>query len=100
MLSITGTKYVGVSPWVVVFPSIVVSLIVVAFNLLGDALRDALDPRLRGEVTTATRAGRRATPSASEDSNQVANTFRVTIGYRDELPRRPAPPRGAHRLAD
>lgn len=48
MLSITGQKYVEVSPWLVVFPSLAVSLAVFGFNLLGDALRDALDPRLQG----------------------------------------------------
>lgn len=48
MLSITGQKYVAVSPWLVVFPSIAVSVAVFGFNLLGDALRDALDPRLKG----------------------------------------------------
>jgi peptide/nickel transport system permease protein len=49
MLSITGQKYVEVSPWLVVFPSLVVSIAVFGFNLLGDALRDILDPRLKGE---------------------------------------------------
>ena len=48
MLSITGQKYIEVSPWLVLFPSIAVSLAVFGFNLLGDALRDALDPRLKG----------------------------------------------------
>ena len=48
MLSITGQKYVEVSPWLVFFPSIAVSLAVFSFNLLGDSLRDALDPRLKG----------------------------------------------------
>ena len=48
MLSITGQRYVEVSPWLVVFPSIAVSIAVFGFNLLGDALRDTLDPRLRG----------------------------------------------------
>jgi peptide/nickel transport system permease protein len=49
MLSITGQKYVEVSPWLVIFPSVVVSISVFGFNLLGDALRDVLDPRLKGE---------------------------------------------------
>ena len=49
MLSITGQKYVEVSPWLVVFPSIAVSIAVFGFNLLGDALRDVLDPKLKGE---------------------------------------------------
>jgi ABC-type dipeptide/oligopeptide/nickel transport system permease subunit len=48
MLSIAGQKYVEVSPWLVLFPSIAVSAAVFGFNLLGDALRDALDPRLKG----------------------------------------------------
>lgn len=34
--------------WVMVFPGLTIVLIVLGFNLLGDALRDALDPRLRG----------------------------------------------------
>lgn len=48
MLSIAGQKYIEVSPWLVLFPSLAVSIAVFGFNLLGDALRDALDPRLRG----------------------------------------------------
>ena len=48
MLSITGQKYVEVSPWLVILPSLTVSLAVFSFNLLGDALRDTMDPRLKG----------------------------------------------------
>lgn len=48
MLSVAGHAYVEVSPWLVVFPSIAIVVVVFAFNLLGDALRDVLDPRLRG----------------------------------------------------
>jgi peptide/nickel transport system permease protein len=36
------------APWLAIFPGIALSLTVLAFNLLGDALRDILDPRLRG----------------------------------------------------
>jgi peptide/nickel transport system permease protein len=35
--------------WVMVFPGIAIILMVLGFNLLGDGLRDALDPRLRGD---------------------------------------------------
>ncbi|CCD84698.1 dipeptide transporter; membrane component of ABC superfamily [Bradyrhizobium sp. ORS 285] len=35
--------------WLAVFPSLAILLIVLALNLLGDALRDAIDPKLRGE---------------------------------------------------
>jgi peptide/nickel transport system permease protein len=38
-----------VAPWLVVFPSLAVVLMIVAFNLLGDGLRDMLDPRRRTE---------------------------------------------------
>jgi ABC-type dipeptide/oligopeptide/nickel transport system permease subunit len=36
--------------WLVVFPGLAITLTVMATNLLGDALRDFLDPRLRGVV--------------------------------------------------
>ena len=67
MLSITGQKYVEVSPWLVIFPSVVVSLTVFGFNLLGDALRDVLDPRLKGEQTMTSRLDRR-TPSPGTEA--------------------------------
>jgi peptide/nickel transport system permease protein len=38
--------YVYTAPWLAVFPGSVISLIVASVNLLGDGLRDALDPRL------------------------------------------------------
>lgn len=48
MLATAGQKYIEVSPWMIIFPSLVISIVVFGFNLLGDALRDVLDPRLRG----------------------------------------------------
>ena len=50
MLSIAGQKYVEVSPWLLIFPSVAISIVVFGFNLFGDALRDVLDPRLRGTM--------------------------------------------------
>lgn len=47
MLSSGARLYVQYAPWMVVFPGIAISLTVFGFNLLGDALRDVLDPRLR-----------------------------------------------------
>ncbi|PXY22976.1 ABC transporter permease [Prauserella muralis] len=41
-----GVRYVEMAPWMVIAPGVVLSLAVFAFNLLGDALRDFLDPRL------------------------------------------------------
>jgi peptide/nickel transport system permease protein len=36
--------------WLVLFPGVAITLTVLAFNLLGDGIRDALDPRLRGAL--------------------------------------------------
>lgn len=37
------------NPWLVIFPSIAIFLIVLALNLLGDGLRDAIDPKAKGK---------------------------------------------------
>jgi peptide/nickel transport system permease protein len=42
-----GRAFLRLAPWVTFFPGMAIFLIVVSFNLLGDGLRDALDPRLR-----------------------------------------------------
>ena len=47
MLSESAAEYVRTAPWLVVYPGIAISLVVFGTNLLGDALRDLLDPRLR-----------------------------------------------------
>jgi peptide/nickel transport system permease protein len=46
MLSATGRSYMVRAPWLSIFPGLALSLAVFAFNVLGDALRDLLDPRL------------------------------------------------------
>lgn len=43
----TGRKYMELAPWVAVFPGVAIMLTVLGFNLLGDSLRDILDPRLK-----------------------------------------------------
>ena len=48
MVSVAGKTYVALSPWLLMFTSIAIFIVVFGFNLLGDALRDVLDPRLRG----------------------------------------------------
>jgi peptide/nickel transport system permease protein len=47
MLSESAAEYVRTAPWLVLFPGIAISLTVFGTNLLGDALRDILDPRER-----------------------------------------------------
>jgi len=48
MLSVSAAEYAQKAPHLVLFPGIAISLAVFGSNLLGDALRDVLDPRLRG----------------------------------------------------
>ena len=49
MLSGGAQSYAQTAPWLVLFPGIAITSLVMSFNLLGDALRDLWDPRLRGE---------------------------------------------------
>ena len=48
MLSGSGRTYMYKAPWMAIWPGVAISLVVFGFNMLGDALRDVLDPRLRG----------------------------------------------------
>jgi len=48
MLSGTGRAYMLQSPWLGIWPGLAISGAVFGFNMLGDALRDLLDPRLKG----------------------------------------------------
>ena len=48
MLSGSGRSYMYTAPWMAIWPGAAISLAVFGFNMLGDALRDILDPRLRG----------------------------------------------------
>ncbi len=48
MLSVSAAEYAQKAPHIVLFPGLAISLAVFGSNLLGDALRDTLDPRLRG----------------------------------------------------
>jgi peptide/nickel transport system permease protein len=47
MLSESAAEYVRTAPWLVIFPGLAISIVVFGTNLLGDALRDILDPRQR-----------------------------------------------------
>jgi ABC-type dipeptide/oligopeptide/nickel transport system permease subunit len=43
----TGRQYISSAWWLSIFPGVSIMLTVLAVNLLGDGLRDALDPNLR-----------------------------------------------------
>jgi len=42
-----GINYVFTAPWLIIFPGLTIVIVVLGFNLLGDGIRDLLDPRLR-----------------------------------------------------
>jgi peptide/nickel transport system permease protein len=44
-----GRQYIKCCPWITTFSGLAIMMAVLAFNLVGDALRDLLDPRLKGE---------------------------------------------------
>jgi peptide/nickel transport system permease protein len=48
MLSDSGRNYMYLGPWLALAPGICLALVVYAINVYGDALRDLLDPRMRG----------------------------------------------------
>jgi peptide/nickel transport system permease protein len=48
MLNLSAANYMVSAPWLVIAPGAAITLSVLAYNLLGDSLRDILDPRLHG----------------------------------------------------
>jgi peptide/nickel transport system permease protein len=48
MLSLAGLDHMYQAPWLAIWPAVALSLAVFGFNMLGDGLRDLLDPRLKG----------------------------------------------------
>ena len=45
----SALEFIQRAPWVVTFPGLAILVTVLAFNLMGDGLRDALDPKLSAE---------------------------------------------------
>ena len=48
MLSSDGRRYMEQAPWLALWPGLFLTITVYSLNMLGDALRDLFDPRLRG----------------------------------------------------
>jgi len=48
MLSESGRKFMLLAPWMALWPGLALAIVVYGINMLGDAVRDLLDPRLRG----------------------------------------------------
>ncbi len=43
-----GRRFLALAPWATIAPGLAIMVVVLGFNLLGDGLRDALDPRVKG----------------------------------------------------
>jgi peptide/nickel transport system permease protein len=50
MLSGSSRTYMFMDPWMAIWPGLTISIVVYGINMLGDAVRDLLDPRLRGGI--------------------------------------------------
>ena len=61
-----GRLYLSTAWWLTAFPGLAIFVTVLAVNLLGDHLRDWLDPRLRGSLGSATLAHRSTLPAAQK----------------------------------
>ena len=48
LLSQAGRRYMEVAPWLALFPGLALTVVIYSLNMFGDAMRDLLDPRLRG----------------------------------------------------
>jgi peptide/nickel transport system permease protein len=48
LLTLDGRDYMRTAPWLAIYPGLAIAITVFAFNVFGDAMRDVLDPRLRG----------------------------------------------------
>ena len=48
MLSREGRQFMEMAPWLAIFPGLCLTVVVYCLNMFGDAMRDLLDPRLRG----------------------------------------------------
>ena len=66
MLSREGRQYMEMAPRLAMWPGVALTLVVYCLNMVGDALRDLLDPRLRGGGSLAGEVGDRAAERATE----------------------------------
>jgi peptide/nickel transport system permease protein len=58
MLSGAARRYMYLAPWMAIWPGVALSAVVFGVNIFGDALRDLLDPKLKGGVGRYSRAKR------------------------------------------
>ena len=72
MLSGSGREYMLEGPWMVLWPGLFLSLVVFGINMFGDAVRDLLDPRLRGGLGRYGEVKNKRTEKVSVESKPVS----------------------------
>ena len=80
MLSREGRKYMEQAPWLALWPGLCLTIVVYSFNMLGDAVRDLLDPRLRGATTLRGGVGRLGANAAKSVSETPHRATRGSAG--------------------
>lgn len=70
MLSREGRQYMEIAPWIAFWPGLALTVVVYSLNMFGDALRDLLDPRLKGGVG-------RLSSRNTKLAKKALNTFRA-----------------------
>jgi peptide/nickel transport system permease protein len=63
MLSGSAQKYMLIDPWMALWPGLALAVTIYSVNMFGDALRDLLDPRLRGGIG---RYGKKVKPTEAK----------------------------------
>ena len=66
MLSVEGRSYMFQAPWLAIMPGLAITVVVFNINMFGDAMRDLLDPRMRG---TGTRGGIKGSTALREEKS-------------------------------
>ena len=73
MLSGEGRQYMEMAPWLALWPGLALTIVVYSFNMFGDAIRDLLDPRLRGGVGRLGAYGAKSVKKARKKLEAGAN---------------------------
>ena len=71
MLSSEGRRYMYEAPWLAIWPGVALSVAVYGINMWGDAVRDLLDPRLRGGVGRYGRAKKVVRTTSKQEQTSV-----------------------------
>ena len=73
MITNQGRTYMFMAPWLAIYPGICISLMVFSANMFGDAVRDLLDPRLKGGV------GSYSTKKIAKVAEKLTRKFRLNL---------------------